>query len=124
MSSCHSIMSVCHSIMSSCHSIVSVCLSIMSSCHSSIFNYIFLSFSYVRLSFNYVFLSFGFVRLLFNYVCLTFNLSANYGVRSPPKIYDFYFKSRGSYSWGYKEYNAITMHTSLSQWHQLAHKIY
>ena len=31
---------------------------------------------------------------------------------------------RGSYSWGYKEYNAITMHTSLSQWHQLAHKIY
>ena len=22
---------------------------------------------------------------------------------------------RGSYSWGYKEYNAITMHTSLSQ---------
>ena len=31
---------------------------------------------------------------------------------------------RGSYSWGYEEYNAITMHTSLSQWHQLAHKIY
>ena len=31
---------------------------------------------------------------------------------------------RGSYSWGYKEYKAITMHTSLSQWHQLAHKIY
>ena len=31
---------------------------------------------------------------------------------------------RGSYSWGYKEYNAITTHTSLSQWHQLAHKIY
>ena len=30
----------------------------------------------------------------------------------------------GSYSWGYKEYNAITMYTSLSQWHQLAHKIY
>ena len=25
---------------------------------------------------------------------------------------------------GYKEYNAITTHTSLSQWHQLAHKIY
>ena len=31
---------------------------------------------------------------------------------------------RSSSSWGYKEYNAITMHTSLSQWHQLAHKIY
>ena len=31
---------------------------------------------------------------------------------------------RGNYSWGYKEYNAITTHTSLSQWHQLAHKIY
>ena len=31
---------------------------------------------------------------------------------------------RGSSSWGYKEYNAITMHTSLSQWHQLAHNIY
>ena len=31
---------------------------------------------------------------------------------------------RGSYSWGYKEYNAITMYTSLSEWHQLAHKIH
>ena len=30
----------------------------------------------------------------------------------------------GSYSWGYKEYNTITMYTSLSQWHQLAHEIY
>ena len=31
---------------------------------------------------------------------------------------------RGNYSWGYKEYNAIITHTSLSQWHQLAHNIY
>ena len=30
----------------------------------------------------------------------------------------------GSYSWEYKEYNAITMYTSLSQWRQSAHEIY
>ena len=72
------------------------------------FNYVCLSFSYVGLSFNicllviqlcqFVFqlclhvIRFCIVRLLFNYVCLTFNLSVNYGVRSPPKIHDLYFK--------------------------------
>ena len=111
---------------------MSACHSIMSVCHS---RYVCLSFNYVRLSFNYVFLSFDFVitkrggiitncdSLVYYKAQWTLQIATACLLQIATRITkcDDYYKLstlggnwRGSYSWGYKEYNAITMHASLS----------